>query len=140
VADMTGIWLMVSGGDNAPGPREDAYDAKGSNFQEGVIADPAFVEPSIRRLLLGVNASESAWMTEGHCASAMHDEWFASDEDEPGENNNASLRVAQRICSTCPVRQKCLEWGIKYDEQGIWGGYGQKTRRQIRRDRAKAPA
>ena len=29
---------------------------------------------------------------------------------------------AQRICSTCPERVKCLDYAIENDVSGVWGG------------------
>jgi WhiB family redox-sensing transcriptional regulator len=42
---------------------------------------------------------------------------------------------ARKICSGCVVRQECLEWAIKHEDHGMWGGTTPVERRQIRRKR-----
>lgn len=38
-----------------------------------------------------------------------------------------------RVCRTCPVRIACTEYAMKNNIQyGIWGGYGERTRRRRR--------
>lgn len=43
---------------------------------------------------------------------------------------------ALELCATCPVRDDCLDYAIRYDEVGIWGGTTDRERRRIRRSRA----
>lgn len=38
---------------------------------------------------------------------------------------------ARRICAACPVRQECLDFAIAEGVTGIWGGTGQKERRDL---------
>ena len=48
---------------------------------------------------------------------------------------------AKLICSTCPVREKCLAWAIATRQtDGIWGGLTAQERRRLGRARKKAPA
>jgi hypothetical protein len=28
----------------------------------------------------------------------------------------------RRLCSSCPIFQKCMEWGFEEEEYGVWGG------------------
>jgi hypothetical protein len=28
----------------------------------------------------------------------------------------------RRLCSSCPILQKCMEWGFEEEEYGVWGG------------------
>ena len=35
---------------------------------------------------------------------------------------------AKAICSTCPVRTRCLWWGRSHHEYGIWGGENEEER------------
>jgi hypothetical protein len=48
--------------------------------------------------------------------------WF------PGHGKHKLLPVVQKICAACPVREACFEanWD---DEYGVWGGSGEKQRR-----------
>jgi WhiB family redox-sensing transcriptional regulator len=57
--------------------------------------------------------------------------------DQPAEifgaSHPASVALAKRVCSTCPVKTECLEWAMEHPEEGVWGG----TTRQERELRAK---
>lgn len=39
---------------------------------------------------------------------------------------------AREICRSCPVQRDCLQWGVLYEDQGMWGGL---TRDELRRER-----
>jgi WhiB family redox-sensing transcriptional regulator len=41
-------------------------------------------------------------------------------------------RLAKSICSSCPVRQECLEYALSIPEpHGIWGGMNESERRRL---------
>ena len=44
---------------------------------------------------------------------------------------------AKALCSSCAVIDECLEYAIKADEWGVWGGKTMNERRKIRRARKK---
>lgn len=48
------------------------------------------------------------------------------------EVNNA--REQKRFCSDCPVKQQCLEYALKVNVWGIWGGTTPKERNAIRKE------
>ena len=53
--------------------------------------------------------------------------WFASQEDD-----YVLPRVAKKFCGECPVRQQCLEYALKVNEQyGVWGGLTSKERQAL---------
>jgi len=37
------------------------------------------------------------------------------------------------LCSACPVKAACLEWGLAHEKQGVWGGTTPETRASLRR-------
>jgi WhiB family transcriptional regulator, redox-sensing transcriptional regulator len=38
------------------------------------------------------------------------------------------------ICRTCPVQDTCLQYALESNqESGVWGGYAEDERRQLRR-------
>lgn len=39
---------------------------------------------------------------------------------------------AREICRSCPVQRTCLQWGVLYEDEGMWGGL---TRDELRRER-----
>jgi WhiB family redox-sensing transcriptional regulator len=54
------------------------------------------------------------------------------------------VEVARRICDSCPVGERCLEYALRNRiDHGVWGGTSERQRRRIlkaRRDAATAIA
>jgi WhiB family redox-sensing transcriptional regulator len=66
------------------------------------------------------------WTQDALCAQTDPDAWFP----EPGEGG----RAAKKICNRCPVRNECLEYALRTNQQaGIWGGVGEHERQRLRR-------
>ena len=42
---------------------------------------------------------------------------------------------ARAICHTCPVMQECLDYAIKNDCHGFWGGMTDSERKKVIRER-----
>ncbi len=65
-----------------------------------------------------------------NCAGKPTVLWFPDPLDD--------APFARAVCSGCVIREDCLEYslvhGIRY---GIWGGVGERERRQIRRLRRR---
>lgn len=84
-------------------------------------------------LLLPVTAPGPAvpavggWHGCGLCIGENPDVFFPSHGD-PGTK-------ARQICAACAVRAQCLDYAIKADEFGIWGGLDQQARRNLGRKR-----
>ena len=54
----------------------------------------------------------------------------------PERGDNATVRKAKLICTTCPIQQQCLEYALYHNEHiGIWGGYTDRERQRIKRQR-----
>jgi WhiB family redox-sensing transcriptional regulator len=48
------------------------------------------------------------------------------------------LADAQRVCATCPVRDRCLQWAVDHNvDHGVWGGLGEDQRKYLRRRSAR---
>jgi WhiB family redox-sensing transcriptional regulator len=45
-------------------------------------------------------------------------EWFFPEFS----GNHRGIRQAKQLCSTCPVSNKCLEYGKETGSSGVWGG------------------
>ena len=54
--------------------------------------------------------------------------------DEKG-NGSDTYTYARVICASCSVQAQCLEWAIKHEDHGMWGGTSPTDRRKIRRQR-----
>ena len=67
------------------------------------------------------------------CATVGGDYWFP--ELESGGITQAEAKIAKSICSACPHKVECAEWGIYRERFGIWGGLTDMDRRHIRRSR-----
>jgi Transcription factor WhiB len=50
-----------------------------------------------------------------------------------------SLAEARSLCNECPIKSACAEYGILYEEDGVYGGLAAGKRRQIRRLRGLKP-
>ena len=61
--------------------------------------------------------------------------WF------PSHDEDYTPRMAKKFCGECPVRQQCLEYALKVNEQyGVWGGLSVKERLALRdRGRGRQP-
>lgn len=49
------------------------------------------------------------------------------------ESGTAIVR-AKAFCGQCRVQTKCLEWALKREEFGVWGGTTARERASIRRE------
>jgi WhiB family redox-sensing transcriptional regulator len=67
-----------------------------------------------------------AWMEKGRCRTEDRDLFF------PNEGERDKVKKARKICARCPVRARCLQHALEYDENGIWGNTTDYERRQIR--------
>ena len=66
------------------------------------------------------------WMTQGNCADKPPAMFFPSD--------GVGVEVARRLCATCPVKAKCLEYALhNHIDHGVWGGTSERERRRILR-------
>lgn len=67
-----------------------------------------------------------AWQERALCAQTDPEAFFPE--------KGGSTREAKRVCSTCEVREECLEYALAHDERfGIWGGLSERERRKLKR-------
>lgn len=74
------------------------------------------------------------WQARAGCRDMDTNLFFPTSS---GRLPNHYLDLIGRVCTPCPVRVKCLAFGLSLDVDtpGVWGG---KTARQLRRMRAEA--
>ncbi|MFV8301254.1 WhiB family transcriptional regulator [Mycolicibacterium fortuitum] len=66
------------------------------------------------------------WQAEGICRQVDPEIFFP----EKGQ----STKDAKRVCANCPVAAECLEYALVNGERfGIFGGYSERERRQMKR-------
>jgi len=76
---------------------------------------------------------DMSWRQRGACRGLDPDLFYPASDDDAGE--------AKTICSTCSVRDLCLEYALANRESdGIWGGATEKERRRMLRQRRKTAA
>jgi WhiB family redox-sensing transcriptional regulator len=72
-------------------------------------------------------------MGHGNCAHEPPARFFPSD--------GVGVEIARRICATCPVKERCLEYALTQRiDHGVWGGCSERERRRILKRRPPAPA
>jgi WhiB family transcriptional regulator, redox-sensing transcriptional regulator len=73
-----------------------------------------------------MDIAELPWAEDARCLQAEPDTFFPE--------KGGSTREAKRICSSCDVRDACLEYALANDERfGIWGGLSERERRKLKR-------
>jgi len=60
---------------------------------------------------------------------------FFFPEDGERGNGATTYELARTICSGCTVRAECLEWALRHELYGMWGGKSPFERQQIRKKR-----
>jgi WhiB family redox-sensing transcriptional regulator len=91
------------------------------------------IEPKFKR-----DPAETWWIERARCRDEDPELFF------PIGNSEAAIAQAEHaiaICRQCPVRAECLEWSLNScQDAGVWGGFGEEDRRQIRRLRRRRAA
>lgn len=72
-------------------------------------------------------------MTGASCARPEVDPDLFFDETPVG------IAAAKAICVGCPVAERCLSYALTVKEAGVWGGFSEKERNQLRRNLDSAP-
>lgn len=79
------------------------------------------------------------WKFENpRCASVGGNFWFPEKDVAEGgiETFNGlapETKLAKAICGTCVHKQECMQWGLKHETHGIWGGLTDRDFRPIRK-------
>ena len=84
-----------------------------------------------------INGHEKLHDLEGGepaCAGATNPELWFPEYQKDRQKKQHALAVA--VCSTCSVKQACLEYALEYNDlDGIWGGTDLSERISIQRMR-----
>jgi WhiB family transcriptional regulator, redox-sensing transcriptional regulator len=66
------------------------------------------------------------WVDEGLCTQTDPEMFFP----ELG----GSTRSAKKVCASCEVKERCLQYALENDERfGVWGGLSERERRKLRK-------
>ncbi len=75
-------------------------------------------------------AGDTEWMNRAACRTADPELFFP---EVRGRGLDLASVPAKRICSDCGVRQECLVYALKTNEQhGVWGGLHEEERMRLR--------
>lgn len=69
------------------------------------------------------------WEYDAACATIDPELFFAGDDTA----SYRDVAAAKTICGGCPVRRECLELGLDFPRDGIFGGYTAKERHKMRK-------
>lgn len=71
------------------------------------------------------------------CASPKIDPDIFFMDDKMEDNYNAmKTEIARSICGTCELQKKCLDFALREDQEGVWGGTTTYERR-VAKDRKR---
>jgi WhiB family redox-sensing transcriptional regulator len=63
-----------------------------------------------------------------NCESTDVELFFVPD----GQGTYSEVNALQRICGSCVVKKECLDYALKYNVLGYWGGTTEHKRSRIR--------
>lgn len=63
------------------------------------------------------------------CATENPELWFAEDTLTPVRED---IELARAICQSCSQQVKCLAWGLRNEDFGMWGGLTSNERRHLK--------
>jgi WhiB family transcriptional regulator, redox-sensing transcriptional regulator len=67
------------------------------------------------------------WKMLGHCVGKDTNLFFPD-----AAYNRFEVKFAKDICAVCPVRAQCMDYALRHDEIGIWGGTTERERKKIK--------
>jgi WhiB family transcriptional regulator, redox-sensing transcriptional regulator len=70
-------------------------------------------------------------LTRGLCREVGIEFFFP----EEGGSGTDIYNLSRRICDSCMVKNKCLEWAVRHESFGMWGGTTPLERKKLRRKR-----
>jgi WhiB family redox-sensing transcriptional regulator len=70
-------------------------------------------------------------LTRGLCREIGIEFFFP----EEGGSGTDIYTYSRKICGKCVVKNECLEWAIRHEAYGMWGGTTPMERKKIRRNR-----
>ena len=73
------------------------------------------------------------WISQAACKGKPSDWWYP--EYPFTKSRRVRAAKAKEICGTCPVADQCLEYALKWELDGIWGGKSVDERNRLRRSR-----
>jgi WhiB family redox-sensing transcriptional regulator len=80
---------------------------------------------------MSMELDQRNWTEQANCKDMDKSLFFPS--------TIGGIKLAKRVCATCPVSAECLQYatdnGLEY---GVWGGLGETDRLRLARDARRA--
>ena len=81
---------------------------------------------------MGIQTVNQTWQLRAACRGPESTLFFPPSASERKEERETRESRAKIICSTCPVREPCLDYALEIREpHGIWGGLNEHERREM---------
>ena len=71
---------------------------------------------------------EETWKVDAACQGIDTELFF---EDIP--DARSYKRFVLKVCLECPVKTECLNYAVKYNLDGVWGGTSKRERIRLRK-------
>lgn len=55
----------------------------------------------------------------------------------PDRRNERQIELAKQVCARCLVQEQCLEFALRTNQEGIWGGLTEEERKAMKRRTAR---
>lgn len=83
---------------------------------------------------MSVQQLDDLWQQKAACRGPHSAIFFPPTTVERKEDRDEREARAKAICSTCPVKQSCLDYALSIREpHGIWGGLNEVERKHLLR-------
>ncbi len=93
----------------------------------------------VRRTQIGGQVNYDSPPEGGACKGHPTDWWYPLLFQGAGgggiKEQKWNMAQAKAICETCDVRVPCLEYSLRHEPLGVWGGHDERERHIIRRRR-----
>lgn len=84
-------------------------------------------------MLDSTRAGHDVNFTKGLCRGMSNTAFYPSQERGAASRNNRKATAnAIALCNSCPIQKGCLDYAVRYEPLGIWGGKTEVEREVIR--------
>lgn len=105
-----------------------------AEYPAALPAPTALDAPAVRRRTPIGAEPEPDWRDSSACIGLDLNLFFPI--STVGAMAQSQVEEAKSVCLECPVQRACLEWALRVGpEFGIFGGYTEAERRQLRQQR-----
>ena len=74
-------------------------------------------------------SDDTRWKDFGLCVGMDPNLFFIQRHQMGYSKQKAKIK---KMCAKCPVQSKCLDWALRNNEEGMWGGTTEDERKAIK--------